>query len=124
MIEPRATVVIKTARVSRLLSGYPWVAREDITEVIGKVDCLVAVQGQDGRPVGVATYNPAGRFALRILDRKIQPIGTEWFAQRIKDAASVREITDTNSERVLFAEADGVPGLIVDRLDRWLVVQV
>lgn len=126
MFEPRASVVIKTARVSRLLSGYPWVAKEDVVEVVGKVEPggLVAVQGQDGRSAGVASYNPQGRFALRILDRTVQPITKEWFRNRLRDARTRRRVEGTNSERVLFAEADGVPGLIVDRFDRWLIVQV
>jgi 23S rRNA (cytosine1962-C5)-methyltransferase len=124
MLEPRATVVIKTARVSRLVSGYPWVAKEDVIEVIGKPETLVSVQGQDGRSAGVATYNPDARFALRILDRTVQPITIDWFRARLREAGARRLKEDSNSERVLFAEADGVPGLIVDRFDRWLVLQV
>lgn len=126
MREANATVVIKSSRLGRLATGYPWVARDDIVEVVGKVEPggLVAVVGQDGRSAGIATYTPEGRFALRILDRTVRPITIDWFRERIQTASNSRDVRDTNSVRVLFGEADGVPGLIVDRFDNTLIVQV
>jgi len=126
MREAKATVVVKNARAGRLLAGYPWVAADDVLQVIGKHEPgdLVAVTAQDSRSIGVATFNPNARFAVRILDRKVQPISKAWFQNRLQEAAQRRNTEDTNSERLLFAEADGVPGLIVDRFDRWLIVQV
>lgn len=124
MPEPPATAIIKTARVSRLLAGYPWVAADDVVEIIGRAGPLVAVTGQDGRSVGVATYNPSARFALRILDREVRNIDRSWFVSKFLEAKRRREVVDTNSQRVVFAEADGIPGLIADRFDRWLIVQV
>lgn len=124
--EPRATVVVKNSRAGRVLSGYPWIASEDVRQVVGKCEAgdLVAVSTEDSRALGTATYNPQARFALRILDRTVCPIDEAWFRNRFEAAKARRRITDTNAWRVLFAEADGVPGLIVDRFDRWLVVQV
>lgn len=124
--EPRATVVVKNSRAGRVLSGYPWIAGEDIRQVVGKCEPgdVVAVTTEDSRALGSATYNPRSRFALRILDRTVRSIDEAWFLDRFEAAKARRRITDTNAWRVLFAEADGVPGLIVDRFDRWLVVQV
>lgn len=124
--EAKNSVIIKSSRIGRLLSGYPWVAKDDIIQVVGKVEPgdLVAVLGNDGRAAGIATYNPASRFALRILERQVQPITIEWFRKKFEAARLRRSVEDTNSQRIVFGEADGVPGLIVDRFDRWLIVQV
>lgn len=124
--EPRASVIVKSSRAGRVLSGYPWIAREDVKQVVGKHEPgdIVAVTTEDGRALGTATYNTEARFALRFLDRAVREIDTEWFVERLLAARARRRVTDTNSWRILFAEADGVPGLIVDRFDGWLVVQV
>lgn len=124
--EPRASVIVKSSRAGRVLSGYPWIAREDVKQLVGKHEAgeIVAVTTEDGRPLGTATYNPDARFALRFLDRAVRTIDKEWFIERLFAARARRRVTDTNSWRILFAEADGVPGLIVDRFDGWLVVQV
>ncbi len=124
--EPRASVIVKSSRAGRVLSGYPWIAREDVKQVVGKHEAgeIVAVTTEDGRSLGTATYNPEARFALRFLDRAVRGIDREWFVERLLAARGRRRFSDTNSWRVLFAEADGVPGLIVDRFDGWLVVQV
>ncbi|MEQ1824018.1 MAG: class I SAM-dependent rRNA methyltransferase [Fimbriimonadaceae bacterium] len=126
-VEPRATAVIKPSRTKKLRNGYPWVLRDEVVEVVGKVEPgeLITVVSPDQPAVGIGFWNPASRFAVRILDLRAQAINQEFFAERFLRAKARRScITGTNSHRVVFAEADGLPGLIIDRYAEWLIVQV
>lgn len=124
--EPGATAIVKASRAAKVLAGYPWIAAADIVEVVGRVSAgdVVAVSTPEGRSLGIASYNPHGRIGLRILDPEVQTIDVDFFVRRFREAEARRRVSETNSWRVAFAEADGLPGLIVDRYDQWLVVQV
>lgn len=126
-VEPRATAVIKPSRTRKLRNGYPWVLRDEVVEVVGNVEPgeLIAVVSPDQPAVGIGFWNPVSRFAVRMLDLRADSISQEMFKQRFLAAKARRSgLIGTNSYRVAFAEADGLPGLIVDRYADWLIVQV
>jgi 23S rRNA (cytosine1962-C5)-methyltransferase len=86
---------------------------------------LVTLRRADGSPLGVAMFNPHTLLAARLLDRDTaRPIGRRFLARRIARALKLRErLFDEPYYRLVHAEADGLPGLVVDRFGAVLVVQ-
>jgi 23S rRNA (cytosine1962-C5)-methyltransferase len=86
---------------------------------------LVTLRRADGSPLGVAMFNPHTLLAARLLDRDTaRPIGRRFLARRIGRALKLRErLFDEPFYRLVHAEADGLPGLVVDRFGAVLVVQ-
>src|SRR3954451_6573614 len=86
---------------------------------------LVTLRRADEHPLGVAMFNPHMLFAARILDRDAaRPIGRRFFVRRLERALRLRErLYDRPYYRLVHAEADGLPGLVVDRFGEVLVVQ-
>ncbi len=86
---------------------------------------LVTLRRADERPLGVAMFNPHSLLAARILDRDAgRAIGRRFFARRLERALRLRErLFAEPCYRLVHAEADGLPGLVVDRFGAVLVVQ-
>jgi len=86
----------------------------------------VEVQDPLGRFLGVGYFNPHSLIAVRLLSRTHQPIDCAFFTQRIRQADGMRKrlFKEERSYRVVFSEADGLPGLIVDRYEDDIVIQV
>ncbi|GIV09379.1 MAG: rRNA large subunit methyltransferase I [Fimbriimonadales bacterium] len=126
MIE--GSVRIIGGREKKLQHGYPWVQRGEISEVHGAPTpgALVQVLNFRGELLGVGTYNPQSRFPVRMLTTQDEPINQTFFEARLERALRHRErvVSDTNAMRLIFSEADGLPGLIVDQYADYLVVQV
>ena len=105
---------------------HPWIYRSQIREVAGQAapGDLVDVFSE-GRPLGVGYYNPASEITVRLLARSAEPVDKAFFVHKIKKALAFRQrfVKDTNAIRVISSEADGLPGLILDRYDETLVVQ-
>ena len=124
-----AQVVIKAGKEKKLRNLYPWVYREEIENVEGeaKAGDLVELQDARGEFIARAFYNPASHIPARIVtfDPR-EKVGIEFFRTRVAAAQRRREeaVGNTNAYRVVHAEADGLPGLIVDRLGEVLVVQI
>jgi len=117
---------------SRLKDGHVWVYRSDIVSAEG-VDpgSLVTVTDQRGKPLGTALYSSASQIAIRLISRETtsrEPV-TDFPAllrQRIAAALAYRAsiVRDTDAYRVVFSEADFLPGLIVDRYNDILSLQI
>ncbi len=126
MIE--GTLWLKAGREKKIRHLYPWVQRGEVARVDGSPTDggLVHLRAHDGSWLGIATYNSRSRFPARILTLQDEAIDTTFFARRLQHALQLRQrlISDTNAYRLLFGEADGVPGLIVDRYADYLIVQV
>ena len=86
---------------------------------------LVTLRRADDGALGVAMFNPHSLLAARLLDRDpARPIGRRLIARRLERAMRLRErLFDTPYYRLVHAEADGLPGLVVDRYGPVLVVQ-
>ena len=123
-----AKLVLKRKYVRRIKDGYPWIYREWIQEVDGDVDRggELPVYSPTGAFLGMAYFNPDSAIAARIYSRKEEPLDKDLVLKRLEEAMSLRDKLNINSSafRVLFSEADGLPGLIVDWYSGVVVFQV
>ncbi|HEX9534553.1 MAG TPA: class I SAM-dependent rRNA methyltransferase [Stellaceae bacterium] len=116
-------------RHRRAEGGHPWIYSNEIAmDAAAKAlapGSLVTLQRADGSPLGVAMFNPHTLLAARLLDRDTaRPIGRRFLTRRIGRALKLRErLLDEPFYRLVHAEADGLPGLVVDRFGAVLVVQ-
>lgn len=116
-----ATVSARGAK--RWSNGHPWIFRSDVVSS-PDVPGIVAVEDQRGRFLGQALCSPASEIRLRLLERRKVMIDAAWWRTRLLECRTRREGIDANAWRAVHAEGDGLPALVVDRYDRWLVVQL
>jgi 23S rRNA (cytosine1962-C5)-methyltransferase len=116
-----ATVTPRGAE--RWVRGHPWIYRSEVLEEPGEPG-LVQVQDARGKFLGQALYSPASEIRLRLLERTDQTVNQAWWHERIAAALARRKRIDATAYRVVHGEGDGLPSLVVDRYDRWLVIQV
>ena len=119
-------LVVGDRGAARARSGHPWIYRSDIADAGGETGDVVAVFDRRGGFLGRAFYNPDSEISLRIAERRDEAINESWFRSRIEGALAYRDslTIDGDAHRILHAEADGVPGLVVDRYGDHLVVQI
>jgi 23S rRNA (cytosine1962-C5)-methyltransferase len=122
--EPKA--VLKDRGAARVRSGHPWVYRSDVAGAEGEAGDVVLVTDRRGSLLGRAFFNPRSEISLRMATREDEPVDEDWFRARLRDALAYRKFlqVDADAYRLLHAEADRVPGLVVDRYGEYLVVQV
>ncbi|MBV8846254.1 MAG: class I SAM-dependent rRNA methyltransferase [Bryobacterales bacterium] len=110
----------------RIRTGHPWVYTSDVTDRSAAAPGeAVRVLDTRGRPLGVAHHSSTSQIALRLLSRTVEPIDKRFFERRLTQAIAHRErvVRDSNACRLVFSEADLLPGLIVDRYGAYLVIQ-
>ncbi len=120
------TAAVTTKGLRRWESGHPWVYRSDVAERPGTEAGVVRVRDSRNRPLGLALWSPKSEISLRFIESNAEAIlDVDWWRGRIERAVSRRVGLDavTNAYRVVHGEADGLPSLVVDRYDRWAVVQ-
>lgn len=121
-------VVLKKGKERSLLRRHPWVYDTAVARVTGKPASgeTVRVLASDGRELGLGAYSPASSLRVRMwgFDCSVE-INAEWIKRRLAKAIAARAfLTErTNARRLVFGEADGLPGLIVDAYGPWLVTQ-
>lgn len=123
-------VILKSGRHQSVLKRHPWIFSGAVETIEGKPESgdTVLVRSSDGQPLGHAAWSPASQIRLRMwcYDAVVR-IDRAFFAQRIEQAVALRHrffpSEDTNAWRVISSEADGLPGLIVDRYADTLVCQ-
>lgn len=120
------TAVLKGRGAARLRAGHPWVYRSDVESVEGEAGDVVRVTDRSGNFLGRAFFNPTSEISLRVAAREDEQIDENWFRRKLDGALSYRSSLEIDSDacRVLHAEADGVPGLVVDRYGEHLVLQI
>lgn len=126
---PSSNLIVKISRrgAERLKSGHVWVYRSDVVSANGvEPGALVSVQDERGKPMGTALYSTASQIAVRMISRDDVTDYPALLRQRIADAITYRERVVKNSDayRVIFSEADLLPGLIVDRYNDLLSFQI
>ena len=112
---------------TRLKSGHVWVYRSDILSSDGIASgSLVTVSDPRGKPLGTAFYSSSSQIAIRLISHEPVPDLPALLRTRIDDAIAYREkvVRDTNAYRLIFSEADFLPGLIVDRYNDILSLQI
>ena len=126
-LPPTDIAIVSRKGAARWQRGHPWIYRSDVTD---RPDCaagVVTVVETGGRPVGRALWSPASEISLRLLDRDpTASIDRAWWHRRIATAIARRDTlrTVTNACRLVHGEGDALPSLVVDRYDRWIVVQL
>ena len=127
--ETRPSVTLLGGGHRRAEGGHPWIYSNEVQmDAAAKAlapGSLVTLRRADDSPLGVAMFNPHTLLAARLLDRDTtRPIGRRFLARRIGRALKLRErLFDMPFYRLVHAEADGLPGLVVDRFGQVLVVQ-
>jgi len=113
-----------TARgAERWTRGHPWIYRSDIAaapEAAG----LVSVFDPRDKFLGQALFSPKSEIQLRLLERTERPVDAAWWRERLNSCLARRTGIDATAYRVVHGEGDGLPSLIVDRYDRWVVAQL
>ncbi len=124
----RQWVKLKPGKEKKVRHFYPSVYREEVSEVAPSVNDgdLVAVLDTKGKWLAWGTYSSKSHIAIRVLSTTDERIDTEFFVRRFQQAAALRQhlISVTNAYRVVYGEADFLPGLIVDKYADTVVVQV
>ena len=122
-----AVVTLKKGEGRFLKSGGLWVYDNEIATIMGSFvnGDIVLVHDFDGYPMGRGFINTNSKITVRLLSRdENQHIDEDFFEKRVRDAWEYRKkVTDTSSCRLIFGEADFLPGLVVDKFSDVLVVQ-
>lgn len=125
-----AKVILEKGREQRLQPGHPWVYRTEIARIIGTFEPgdIVDIEDWRGRFIGKGFLNPSSMISVRLLTQKQdEEINTAFWRRRLEQAWKYRQTVlveaNTDSFRVVFGEADFLPGLIVDKFASCLVVQ-
>jgi 23S rRNA (cytosine1962-C5)-methyltransferase len=113
----------------RLRAGSPWVFSNEIAMKPEYRQMppggLVRLEGDDGARLGTFMFNPHSLIAARLLDRDpAAAIDLEWLRGRLREAIALRErVCEAPFHRLVHAEADRLPGLVIDRYDDVAVIQ-
>ena len=118
--------ILKPGKEKRVLERHPWVFKSDIQRTDGSVQPgdIVSVLNSKGRFLAKAFYNPNSQIALRIMSYKEEEIDRAFIFRRVHEAVEYRRtFADLKSCRLIFAESDRLPALIVDAFGDVLVMQ-
>ncbi|MGH7273696.1 MAG: class I SAM-dependent rRNA methyltransferase [Nitrospiria bacterium] len=121
------TLLIRSKAFQRLRTGHPWIYANELIRrpKHWEPGQLVNVKADTGAWIGRGYYNPGSIIAIRLLTREDIPIDEVFFHQKIQQAQALRErlLPMEEAYRLVFGEADGLPGLIIDRYGSVLVAQ-
>ena len=123
-------VHVINGRQKKLLQGHPWVYGNEIERVEGEIvdGDLVTVVDFRGRYMGTGFYNSCSLITVRLLTHRQEEITDELIASRVKAACDYRRFVmqreGTDSCRLIYGEADRLPGVIADRFGGVIVLQV
>lgn len=120
-------VYLKPVKEQRVYSGHPWIFASDIDRAERSVASgdVVSVISARGRPLGMAVYNANSQIVLRMLSLKEEPVNSAFIKARVKQAIQLRrQLGVIGACRLINAESDGLPAVIVDQFDSVLSVQM
>lgn len=119
--------VVSKKGAARWAAGQPWIFKSDVRERPTTEAGAVLVHDTHGRALGWALWSPASEISLRLIDAdEDAKIDAGWWHSRLSAAIGRRSslAPTTNACRLVHGEGDGLPSLVVDRYDRWLVIQL
>ncbi|MBK5928323.1 RSP_2647 family RNA methyltransferase [Rhodobaculum claviforme] len=127
---PRPTVRLRpNAEARALRHGFPWVYGDEIvtdrrTRALAP-GTLAVLEDAERRPMGLVTVNPTSRIAARMMDRDPEAqIDADWIAARLRTALALRDrLYPDPFYRLVHAEADALPGVVIDRFGDLAVIQ-
>src|SRR5271157_666646 len=122
-------VKLSTRGATRLQARHPWVYRSDVTEEKDiPAGSVVRVLDQRGKFLGTALYSSSSQIAIRMISHGSVADLPALVAERIRAAIAYRKendlVSNTDAYRIVFSEADFLPGLIIDRYNDVLTVQI
>lgn len=121
-----ARVILKKREHINIVRGFPWIYDNEIARIEGDFSPgdIVDIYDISNTFLGRGYINPKSKITVRVLTRKDEEIDRDFFFKRIIQAWEYRKnLVDTSSCRVVFGEADMIPGLIVDKFEDVLVIQ-
>jgi 23S rRNA (cytosine1962-C5)-methyltransferase len=124
-----ADVILKPGREKSLLRRHPWIFSGAIRYADGDIasGSTVDLLSSDKKFLARASYSPTSQIRARAWTFEDEVVDKEFFRKRIRSAIHSRDswnlISDTDSYRLIYAESDGIPGLIVDKYNDVLVLQ-
>lgn len=127
--KPNGVMVLKKGREKPLLNQHPWIFSGAIERIEGdpKAGDAVYVTTLKGDFMGVAVFNPVSQITGRIMSWQDQDLDDDYWHDAIHQSINRRTWLNlepnTNGYRLINAESDGIPGLIVDKYDDYLVFQ-
>jgi 23S rRNA (cytosine1962-C5)-methyltransferase len=123
-------ITLKKGREAALLRGHPWIFSRAIQTIKGNPGAgdIALVKDSSGKPLALGFYNPHTDIAFRLLTRDCgHDILADFWQRRLQDAIKLRQRiinAQTNAYRLINAEGDGFPGLIVDVYDSTLALSI
>ncbi len=127
-METLASVILKPGEADRIVAGHPWIYHSEILRLTATVEDgdLVQVKDHRQRLLGVGFYNAKSKINVRLLTADRVTVDEKFFEERILEALAVRQkhLPGATSFRVVNAESDFLSGLIVDKYEDVLVVQI
>ena len=127
-MESLTTVLLKPGEGDRIVAGHPWIYHGEILRLTAPVvdGALVQVKDHRQRLLGVGFYNSRSKINVRILAPERVDVTEKFFEDAIRVALAVRQkhLPNATSFRVVNAESDFLSGLIVDKYEDVLVVQI
>jgi 23S rRNA (cytosine1962-C5)-methyltransferase len=122
------TVLLKPGEADRIVAGHPWIYHTEILRLTALVadGALVQVKDHRQRFLGVGFFNSKSKIHVRVLSPERVEVNEKFFEESIRAALAVRQkhLPDATSFRVVNAESDFLSGLIVDKYEDVLVVQI
>lgn len=121
-----AKVAVNRKAAERFASGHPWIFRSDVTLAEeAQAGSAVHVVDPRGRTLGTAHYSSTSNITLRMLSDRLEPLDRAFFESRIAAATAHRDrvVRDSDAFRMVFGEADRLPGLVIDRYADTAVIQ-
>ncbi|MBQ1194466.1 MAG: class I SAM-dependent rRNA methyltransferase [Lachnospiraceae bacterium] len=122
-----AIVTLKKGEGRYLKSGGPWIYDNEIASITGSFENgdIVIVHDSTGYPLGRGFINTNSKITIRMMTRNVDnEIDEAFIRMRVKDAWEYRKkVVDISSCRIIFGEADFLPGIVIDKFSDVLVVQ-
>src|SRR6056300_1654346 len=111
---------------SRIFHGHDWVYASEVQKAFGDPQAgeVVSLKDFKDRPLGTAIYNPESQIVARRISRRKQELDGEFFVRRIQRALALRDSMNLSEPiyRLAWSEADGMPGVVIDRyLDHFVL---
>lgn len=123
-----ARVVLESGKDKKIRNFYPNVFKDDIAHIIGNVKTgdIVEVSTHDGEVIAQGYVTEGTNAFVRVLTTKTTPIDKKLILEKIKRAYEKRKplFEETNCVRAFYSEADGIPGLIIDKFDKYVSMQI
>ncbi len=119
------TVVVSGRAEERVQAGHLWIYKSDVLEVRAAAGDTVTVLGAGRRPLGQALYSDRSQISLRLLSHGAERADAALWRRRLESAIAFRQslAIDATAYRLVHAEGDLLPSLIVDRYGDYLVLQ-